>query len=71
MTALDNSFQKAVAEIRALPTDGSLTLLIRPGPFSPSNAQKLKLYALFKQATKGDCKTAKPKFYDLVGKAKW
>lgn len=37
----------------------------------PGNDVKLKLYALFKQATTGVCNTTKPKAFDFVGKAKW
>lgn len=38
---------------------------------SPSNENLLELYALFKQATVGDNNTARPKMFDLKGKAKW
>ena len=31
----------------------------------------LELYALFKQATLGDCDTARPGMMDFKGKAKW
>ncbi len=31
----------------------------------------LTTYALFKQATVGDCNTPKPGMFDLKGKAKW
>lgn len=40
-------------------------------PASPSNEDKLQLYALFKQATQGANKSAKPGMFDIVGKAKW
>ncbi|XP_032231690.2 acyl-CoA-binding domain-containing protein 6 isoform X2 [Nematostella vectensis] len=33
--------------------------------------QKLLFYGLFKQATEGPCKTSRPGFWDIVGKAKW
>jgi diazepam-binding inhibitor (GABA receptor modulating acyl-CoA-binding protein) len=36
-----------------------------------SDADKLTLYSLFKQATVGDCTTPEPSFLDVVGKAKW
>jgi len=36
-----------------------------------SNDDKLKLYALFKQATHGPCDTAKPSMLDFVASAKW
>ena len=37
----------------------------------PGNSAKLKLYALFKQATNGPCDTPKPGVFDFVGQAKW
>lgn len=40
-------------------------------PEEPSNDVKLKLYALYKQATVGKCNTSKPGVFDLVNKAKW
>jgi diazepam-binding inhibitor (GABA receptor modulator, acyl-CoA-binding protein) len=36
-----------------------------------SDADKLTLYSLFKQATVGDCTTSEPSFLDPVGRAKW
>jgi diazepam-binding inhibitor (GABA receptor modulating acyl-CoA-binding protein) len=36
-----------------------------------SDADKLTLYSLFKQATVGDCTTPEPSFLDPVGRAKW
>ncbi|KAG0346567.1 hypothetical protein BG004_001406 [Podila humilis] len=38
---------------------------------SPSNDVLLELYALFKQATIGDCNTDRPGMFDPKGKAKW
>lgn len=40
-------------------------------PDEPPNDVKLKLYALYKQATVGKCTASKPGVFDLVGKAKW
>lgn len=37
----------------------------------PGNDVKLKMYALFKQATTGPCNTKKPGVFDFVGQAKW
>ncbi|XP_072014091.1 enoyl-CoA delta isomerase 2-like [Amphiura filiformis] len=37
----------------------------------PGNDVKLKMYALFKQATIGPCNAPKPGAFDFVGKAKW
>ena len=36
-----------------------------------SDAQKLSIYGLFKQATVGDVNTSRPGMFDLKGKAKW
>jgi diazepam-binding inhibitor (GABA receptor modulating acyl-CoA-binding protein) len=38
---------------------------------SPSNEEKLEIYALFKQTTVGDCNTSRPGMLDFTGKAKW
>ncbi|KAL2711469.1 acyl-CoA-binding protein [Vespula squamosa] len=37
----------------------------------PTDEELLELYALYKQATIGDCDTPKPGMFDLKGKAKW
>ncbi|XP_071108454.1 acyl-CoA-binding protein-like [Haliotis cracherodii] len=37
----------------------------------PSDSEMLEIYALFKQATFGDCNTDRPGMLDLKGKAKW
>ncbi|TFY99658.1 acyl-CoA-binding protein [Ramlibacter rhizophilus] len=37
----------------------------------PDNATLLKMYGLYKQATEGDVREAKPGFGDMVGRAKW
>uniref|UniRef100_A0A8C1VSP8 Enoyl-CoA delta isomerase 2 n=1 Tax=Cyprinus carpio TaxID=7962 RepID=A0A8C1VSP8_CYPCA len=37
----------------------------------PGNEVKLKIYALFKQATQGPCNTPKPSMLDFLNKAKW
>ena len=36
-----------------------------------SNDKQLEVYSLFKQATVGDCNTARPGMLDMKGKAKW
>lgn len=41
------------------------------GNINPSNDLKLKLYALFKQATEGDVTGSKPGMFDFVGQAKY
>ncbi|XP_061777606.1 acyl-CoA-binding domain-containing protein 5A isoform X1 [Nerophis ophidion] len=55
-------FDAAVRVIKSLPPDGS---------FQPSNDMMLKFYSYYKQATVGKCNTARPGFWDVVGKAKW
>lgn len=40
-------------------------------PGSPSDADRLALYGLYKQVTVGDNNTAKPGIFDLKAKAKW
>ena len=37
----------------------------------PGSDVKLKIYALFKQATIGKCNTPKPSMVDFVNRAKW
>lgn len=37
----------------------------------PDNMMLLKMYALYKQASKGDADGIRPGFTDLVGRAKW
>ena len=37
----------------------------------PTNEEMLQVYALFKQATVGDCNTTRPGMLDMKGKAKW
>ena len=56
---LDKKFVAAVDVIKNLPSDG---------PFETSNEMKLQFYAYYKQATIGPCNTARPGFWDLVGR---
>ena len=51
-------FESAVASVRELTED-------------PGNDVKLKLYALYKQATEGDVSGKRPGFTDFVGRAKY
>ena len=37
----------------------------------PENDAMLKLYGMYKQATKGDCSGARPGMLDFVGRAKY
>lgn len=39
--------------------------------FQPSNSQKLKLYAFYKQATEGDVTGDCPSIINMVERAKW
>lgn len=56
--SLDERFNKAAEEVKKLKT-------------TPSDADMLELYSLFKQGTVGDCNTDKPGMFDFKGKAKW
>lgn len=38
---------------------------------APDNVAKLKLYALYKQSTVGDCTGSRPGMMDFVGRAKY
>lgn len=58
MGTADTAFNKAKDRLNTLKDD-------------PENETKLKLYALFKQATVGKCNVPKPGMMDLVGKYKW
>ncbi|PVD30841.1 hypothetical protein C0Q70_10116 [Pomacea canaliculata] len=52
------AFQKAAEEVKNLKQ-------------KPTDDEMLKVYALFKQGTVGDCNTDRPGLLDLKGKAKW
>ncbi|CAH1115613.1 unnamed protein product [Psylliodes chrysocephalus] len=56
--SLDEKFNKAAVDVKNLKT-------------KPSDQDLLEIYALFKQASEGDVKTARPGLLDLKGKAKW
>ncbi|QQC64411.1 acyl-CoA-binding protein [Paraburkholderia ginsengisoli] len=58
MTDIDAQFARAHEEVQQLPE--------RPG-----NLTLLRLYALYKQATRGDVQGDKPGFTDIVGKYKY
>jgi acyl-CoA-binding protein len=58
MTDIDTQFAQAHEEVQQLPE--------RPG-----NLTLLRLYALYKQATRGDVQGDKPGFTDIVGKYKY
>jgi acyl-CoA-binding protein len=58
MTDLKALFEKAQKDVRNLTR-------------KPSNDELLALYSLFKQATEGDVKGARPGMLDMVGRAKF
>ncbi|XP_064332224.1 enoyl-CoA delta isomerase 2 isoform X2 [Camelus dromedarius] len=58
MRASQKDFENAVRQVKLWKKD-------------PGNEVKLKLYALYKQATEGPCNLPKPGMMDLVNKAKW
>ncbi|NXX45416.1 ECI2 isomerase, partial [Tricholaema leucomelas] len=58
MQVSQKDFEKAQEQLKLLKND-------------PGNETKLKLYALFKQATEGPCNAPKPSMLDFVKKAKW
>ncbi|XP_040921679.1 enoyl-CoA delta isomerase 2, mitochondrial [Toxotes jaculatrix] len=58
MGATVQQFEQAKSKLSTLKND-------------PGNEVKLKIYALFKQATQGPCNTPKPGMLDFVNKAKW
>ncbi len=58
MTELENQFKIAADQVQKLQD-------------RPDDDDLLKLYALYKQATKGDVSGKRPGFTDFVGKAKY
>lgn len=58
MGATVEQFEQAKSKLATLKND-------------PGNEVKLKIYALFKQATQGPCNTPKPGMLDFVNKVKW
>lgn len=56
--ATEEEFRAAAEDVKGLPSD-------------PGNDTKLKLYALYKQATEGDVQGKRPGFTNLVGRAKY
>lgn len=57
MSDIRKQFEQASADVKKLKKD-------------PGNDRKLKLYALYKQATEGDVKGQRPGLMDFVGGAK-
>lgn len=60
--SVEEVFNSAVSIVKNLPKEGSI---------KPSDSDKLKFYAFFKQATYGPNDTPKPRFYQLVEYYKW
>jgi diazepam-binding inhibitor (GABA receptor modulating acyl-CoA-binding protein) len=58
MATMDDQFTQAQKDVNALPA-------------RPDNDTLLKLYALYKQATKGDAAGEPPGGFDFVGRAKF
>ena len=58
MTDLQSRFDQAIADSKSLPE-------------KPDNMTLLKVYALYKQASRGDADRERPGFADMVGRAKW
>jgi acyl-CoA-binding protein len=58
MSDLPSRFDQAVADSKTLPE-------------KPDNMTLLRIYALYKQASRGDADGERPGFADLVGRAKW
>ena len=58
MSDLQSQFQQAAQDSKNLPS-------------RPDNDTLLKLYALYKQATKGDVSGKRPGRFDMVGRAKY
>lgn len=60
MSELQQHFEEMVKKVREATVD-----------FSPTNAQKLKIYAFYKQATEGDVTGECPSIVNIVDRAKW
>jgi len=58
MASLDERFTAAAERVKTLKK-------------TPSDAELLEIYGLYKQATVGDVNTSRPGLLDLKGKAKW
>jgi acyl-CoA-binding protein len=56
--ATEDEFNTAAEDVKGLAAD-------------PGNDTKLRLYALYKQATEGDVQGKRPGFTNLVGRAKY
>ncbi len=61
MSDLKQQFDEAVEKVRSAPADGD---------YKPSNDDKLRMYALFRQAQDGDVAGKRPGMLDPVGRFK-
>ena len=57
---IQTQFEKAASDIKSWNPKSS-----------PSNEDKLALYALYKQATEGDVTPSRPSIFNQVNRAKW
>ncbi|RLN95043.1 hypothetical protein BBJ28_00023787 [Nothophytophthora sp. Chile5] len=62
LSGYEQEFQRSADELKAAGLEGRVSV---------SDAQKLTLYALYKQATVGDCRSPAPSAFRPVEKAKW
>lgn len=62
MTDLQTQFNEAVEKVRSAPEDGE---------FKPSNEYKLRMYALYRQATNGDVAGKRPGMLNVIERAKY
>ncbi len=62
MSDLKQQFDEAVEKVRSAPADGD---------YKPSNDDKLRMYALFRQAQDGDVAGKRPGMLDPVGRFKY
>ena len=62
MTDLKKDFEAALQKVSSAPADGE---------FKPSNDYKLRMYALYRQATSGDVTGKRPGMLDPVGRFKY
>ncbi|RLN26955.1 hypothetical protein BBJ28_00023715 [Nothophytophthora sp. Chile5] len=62
LSGYEHEFQRSADELKAAGIGGRVFV---------SDAQKLTLYALYKQATVGDCRSPSPSVFRPVEKAKW
>jgi len=58
LSNLEDSFREAAARVKTCKT-------------TPSNADLLTLYGLYKQVTEGDCNTSQPWAIQIQERAKW